>query len=111
MILIPVLDRFYRLTRLPLLYSLAVGCACSQSDALLGDHHLTSDGGELSFHDHILDSCNYTSRDLGAWLFCPFAIRYHAARITCIRRFPITTCPPRMIISVSTCRPIRPTIR
>ena len=45
---------------------------------LLGDHHLASDGGELSFHDHVLDSCNYTEPDLGVWLFCPFSIRYHA---------------------------------
>jgi len=65
-------------TRLPLLYSLAVGVLAMNQMRLLGDHHLASEGDELSFHDHILDSCNYTKPDLGVWLFCPFSIRYHA---------------------------------
>jgi fatty acid desaturase len=78
MILIPVLIGFTHWTRLPLLYSLAVGVLALNQMRLLGDHHLTSNGGELTFHDHILDSCNYTSPDFGAWLFCPFSIRFHA---------------------------------
>lgn len=65
-------------TRLPLLYVLAVGVVALNQLRLLGDHHLTSDGAAMSIDHHILDSCNYTAPDLGAWLLCPFAIRYHA---------------------------------
>jgi fatty acid desaturase len=75
---IPILLGFTDWTRLPLLYSLAVGVLALNQMRLLGDHHLASHGGEISFHDHILDSCNYTAPDVGAWLFCPFSIRYHA---------------------------------
>jgi fatty acid desaturase len=78
MILIPIYLGWTHWTRMPLLYSLAVGVLALNQMRLLGDHHLDSDGGELSFHDHILDSCNYTKPDFGVWLFCPFSIRYHA---------------------------------
>jgi fatty acid desaturase len=77
-ILIPVFIGLTPWTRLPLLYSLAVGVLTLNQMRLLGDHRLGSEGGEISFHDHILDSCNYTEPDLGVWLFCPFSIRYHA---------------------------------
>ncbi len=78
MMLLPVFLGWTHWTRLPLLYSLGVGVLALNQMRLLGDHHLASEGGEISFHDHILDSCNYTQRDWGVWLFCPFAIRYHA---------------------------------
>ncbi len=78
MMLIPVFLGWTEWTRLPLLYSLGVGVLALNQMRLLGDHHLASEGGEISFHDHILDSCNYTEPDWGVWLFCPFSIRYHA---------------------------------
>lgn len=65
-------------TRLPLLYALAVGVLALNQLRLLGDHHLVNQGDRMSLDDHILDSCNYTQPDLGAWLLFPFAIRYHA---------------------------------
>lgn len=65
-------------TRLPLLYALGVGVLALNQLRLLGDHHLDSGGGPMAMDDHILDSCNYTQPDVGAWLLCPFAIRYHA---------------------------------
>jgi fatty acid desaturase len=65
-------------TRLPLFYSIAVGVLALNQMRLLGDHHLTSEGSAMALDNHILDSCNYTERDFGAWLFFPFAIRYHA---------------------------------
>ncbi len=65
-------------TRLPLFYVLAVGVFALNQLRLLGDHHLESKGEALSLSDHILDSCNYTQPDFGAWLLFPFAIRYHA---------------------------------
>jgi fatty acid desaturase len=78
MMLVPVFMGWTDWTRLVLLYSLGVGVLALNQMRLLGDHHLASDGGELSFHDHILDSCNYAKPDLGVWLFCPFSIRFHA---------------------------------
>lgn len=65
-------------TRLVLLYALGVGVLALNQLRLLGDHHLASEGGAMTIDAHILDSCNYADRDLGAWLLCPFAIRYHA---------------------------------
>ncbi len=44
----------------------------------LADHHFEGDGAHLSMSDHILDSCNFSSRDPLTWLFFPFAIQYHA---------------------------------
>jgi fatty acid desaturase len=76
--LVPVLLGWTAWTRLPLLYSLGVGVLALNQMRLLGDHRLGSAGGEIPFHDHILDSCNYTEPDVGVWLFCPFSIRYHA---------------------------------
>jgi fatty acid desaturase len=65
-------------TRLPLFYSVAVGVLALNQLRLLGDHHLESAGSRLALDAHILDSCNYTERDIGAWVLFPFAIRYHA---------------------------------
>lgn len=65
-------------TRLPLFYVLATGVLTLNQLRLLGDHHLASAGDTMSLDDHILDSCNYTKPDWGAWLLFPFAIRYHA---------------------------------
>ena len=65
-------------TRLPLFYSIALGVLVLNQMRLLADHHFESHGRDLSLHDHILDSCNYTGRDFMTWLLFPFAIRYHA---------------------------------
>jgi fatty acid desaturase len=65
-------------TRLPLLYGLAVTVVGLNQFRLLADHHLASEGDPLDMHDHLLDSCNFTQRDLLTGLFFPFAIRYHA---------------------------------
>ena len=65
-------------TRLPLLYSIAVGVLVLNQMRLLADHHFESRGENLEFPDHIADSCNFTGRDPLTWLFFPFAIRYHA---------------------------------
>ncbi len=65
-------------TRLPLLYSLGLGVLCMNTLRLAGDHHGHSNGHEVSLSDHILDSCNYTGRDLMTALLFPFSIRYHA---------------------------------
>jgi fatty acid desaturase len=65
-------------TRIPLMYVLAVSVVGLNQFRLLADHHLGSDGDPLDLHDHLLDSCNFTQRDLLTSLFFPFAIRYHA---------------------------------
>jgi fatty acid desaturase len=65
-------------TRVPLLYILAVTVVGLNQFRLLADHHLESEGDPLNMHDHLLDSCNFTQRDLLTGLFFPFAIRYHA---------------------------------
>jgi fatty acid desaturase len=65
-------------TRLPLLYSLAVGVLTLNQLRLLADHHFASRGSHSSFPDHIGDSCNYTGRDPLTSLLFPFSIRYHA---------------------------------
>jgi fatty acid desaturase len=65
-------------TRLPLLYSLAIGVLTLNQMRLLADHHFESEGGNMDLPDHIRDSCNYTSNDLLTRLFFPFSIRYHA---------------------------------
>lgn len=65
-------------TRLPLLYSLGLGALVFNQMRLLADHHFETEGHNFEFDRHILDSCNYTSRDFFTWLFFPFAIRYHA---------------------------------
>jgi fatty acid desaturase len=65
-------------TRLPLLYSLAVGTLMLNQMRLLADHHFVSDGEPFELDAHIRDSCNFTGRDFFTWLFFPFSIRYHA---------------------------------
>ena len=65
-------------TRMPLMYSLALGVLFLNQMRQLADHHFESDGSNLELPDHIRDSCNYTSRDFFTWLFFPFSIRYHA---------------------------------
>lgn len=65
-------------TRVPLMYVLAVTVVGLNQFRLLADHHLESDGEPLDLHDHLLDSSNFTQRDLVTSILCPFAIRYHA---------------------------------
>ncbi|MDX1947936.1 MAG: fatty acid desaturase [Pirellulaceae bacterium] len=65
-------------SRIPLMYSLALGVLVLNQMRQLADHHFVSDGGQMNLPDHIRDSCNYTSRDFFTWLFFPFSIRYHA---------------------------------
>ena len=66
------------LSRIPLLYCLALATFFMNQMRQLADHHFTGDGSAASVSDHILDSCNYTGRDPLTLLFFPFAIRYHA---------------------------------
>jgi fatty acid desaturase len=65
-------------TRLPLLYSLALGVLMLNQLRLLADHHFGSRGLHSSFLEHIGDSCNYTGKDPITSLLFPFSIRYHA---------------------------------
>lgn len=65
-------------TRLPLLYSLGLGVLVLNQLRQLADHHFETDGQPFAMEEHIIDSCNYTSRDFFTWLFFPFSIRYHA---------------------------------
>jgi len=65
-------------SRLLLLYLLAIGALGLNQLRLLADHHLDSNGGLLDWESHILDSCNFTGRDLSTRLLFPFSIRYHA---------------------------------
>ena len=65
-------------SRMVLLYTLGISVLVLNQMRLVADHHLESDGERTAMSAHILDSCNYTSRDLFTWLFFPFAIRYHA---------------------------------
>ncbi len=65
-------------TRMPLLYLLGVTVLVLNQLRLLADHHYRSDGGNMSFSEHLLDSCNYMGRDFFTWLLFPFSIRYHA---------------------------------
>jgi fatty acid desaturase len=65
-------------TRLPLLYSLAIGVLTLNQLRLLADHHFGSSGLHLSLPEHIRDSCNYTGNDFLTRLLFPFSIRYHA---------------------------------
>jgi fatty acid desaturase len=66
------------LSRIPLLYLLALATFFMNQMRQLADHHFDGDGSPASVEDHILDSCNYTGRDPLTLLFFPFAIRYHA---------------------------------
>jgi fatty acid desaturase len=65
-------------TRIPLLYSLAIGVLTLNQLRLLADHHFESRGENLDLPDHIGDSCNFTGSDPLTWLLFPFAIQYHA---------------------------------
>ena len=65
-------------TRMPLLYVLGVSVLILNQMRQVADHHFESKGERTAMSAHILDSCNYTSRDPLTWLFFPFAIRYHA---------------------------------
>lgn len=65
-------------TRLPLLYSLGLGALVLNQLRQLADHHFETEGEQFQLEKHIIDSCNYTSRDFFTWLFFPFSIRYHA---------------------------------
>jgi fatty acid desaturase len=65
-------------SHLPLLYVLGASTLVFNQLRLLADHHYESNGSKLRFAEHVLDSCNYTGRDLLTWLFFPFSIRYHA---------------------------------
>jgi len=65
-------------TRLPLLYSLALGVLILNQMRQLADHHFETEGREFTMEDHLFDSCNFTGRDFLTWLFFPFSIRYHA---------------------------------
>ena len=64
-------------TRMVLLYAVALGVLFLNQMRQLADHHFESDGANVALSRHILDSCNYTSRDFLTWLFFPFSIRYH----------------------------------
>jgi fatty acid desaturase len=65
-------------TRLPLLYSIALGVLVLNQLRLLADHHFDADSGPSEMDDHLRDSCNHTGRDFLTRLLYPFAIRYHA---------------------------------
>ena len=73
-----VIFGFSHWTRLPLLYSLAIGVLILNQLRLLADHHFGSRGLHVSLPEHIRDSCNYTGKDPLTWLLFPFSIRYHA---------------------------------
>jgi len=65
-------------TRMFQLYLLGAAVVVLNQLRQLADHHFEGDGEKLSMSDHIVDSCNYASRDPLTWLFFPFAIQYHA---------------------------------
>ncbi len=66
------------LSRIPLLYLLALATFFMNQMRQLADHHFDGDGKPATVEDHILDSCNFTRKDPLTLLFFPFAIRYHA---------------------------------
>jgi fatty acid desaturase len=73
-----VLLGFTPWTRMFQLYLLGAAVVTLNQLRQLADHHFEGTGDRLSISDHILDSCNYVSRDVLTWLFFPMAIRYHA---------------------------------
>jgi fatty acid desaturase len=75
---VAVLVSINPVSRLPLLYILAVGTLVLNQLRLLADHHFETDGEQFGMDAHIRDSCNYTGRDFFTWLLFPFSIRYHA---------------------------------
>jgi fatty acid desaturase len=66
------------ISRIPLLYALALATFFMNQMRQLADHHFEGDGTPVSVEDHILDSCNFTGKDPLTLLFFPFAIRFHA---------------------------------
>src|SRR6185436_10860958 len=60
-------------SRLPLLYSLALGVLTLNQLRLLADHHFGSSGIHLSLPNHIRDSFNYTGNDFLTRLLFPFS--------------------------------------
>ncbi len=69
---------FAPLSRIPLLYMLALATFFMNQMRQLADHHFDGDGTPATVEDHILDSCNFTGKDPLTLLFFPFAIRFHA---------------------------------
>lgn len=65
-------------TRIPMLYLLGISVLLLNQMRLLADHHFQSDGTQMSFSDHLHDSCNFTGNDPFTWLLFPYSIRYHA---------------------------------
>jgi fatty acid desaturase len=65
-------------TRMFQLYLLGATVVVLNQMRQLADHHFEGDGSKLSMSDHIVDSCNYTTKDPLTWLLFPFAIQYHA---------------------------------
>ncbi len=65
-------------TRIPLLYLLATATVLLNQFRQLADHHFDVDDGRVDMEAHILDSCNFTTRDPLTLLLFPFSIRYHA---------------------------------
>lgn len=65
-------------TRLPLLYALGLGVLCLNMLRFMADHHGKSHGDVMEFEEHILDSCNYSGKDILTRIMFPFGIRYHA---------------------------------
>ncbi len=73
-----VLLEFTPWTRMFQLYLLGATVVTLNQLRQLADHHFEGDGERLSVAEHIMDSCNYTSKDPLTWLLFPFAIQYHA---------------------------------
>lgn len=65
-------------TRIPQMYFLAIAILFCNQMRFLADHHFESHGEQMSLHDHVIDSCNYSKNDFFTWLFFPFTIRFHA---------------------------------
>ncbi len=65
-------------SRLPLLYLLGLTTLILNQMRQLADHHFEGDGSRSDVEAHVMDSCNFTGRDLLTSLFFPFSIRYHA---------------------------------
>lgn len=65
-------------SRMVQLYLLGATVVIMNQLRQLADHHFEGDGNNLTMSEHIMDSCNFASRDPLTWLFFPFAIQYHA---------------------------------
>ena len=71
-------------TRVPMMYLLAITILACNQLRFIADHHFESHGEQMSIHDHITDSCNYSKPDFLTWLFFPFTIRFHALHLSLI---------------------------